>query len=367
MNVEDILAAKKRHKVMHVVEAFGAGVGQSVRQIYSKYTEDVPGVLVYGARDLNKLLLQGVDNMTYLEWSAGREINLASDFKAFVQLLRYIDVEKPSIIHCHSSKAGVLGRIAAFVKGVPCVYTPHSYSFLRVDISWKQRMLFRLIERFLSRLATTVACGLEEYKIARAFGGRVEIVENGVNLDIFKPSSEGKFEKFTFISVGRRAPQKDFPFFTAVANRPELAACQFIWITGEAHEDFKIGDNISVLGSRTPLQLVELLQRSHCFLSTSLWEGLSRAVIEGAACGLPLLLRNVPGNREIAFRPLTVKSFDEIDGCVSAALKIIDGFVKDSNYGLDNSEKVKSFYNSAKTQSRVRSIYDAMVFARLKF
>ena len=125
--------------------------------------------------------------------------------------------------------------------------------------------------------------------------------------------------------------------------------------------------NISVLGSRTPQQLVELLQRSHCLLSTSLWEGLSRAVIEGAACGLPLVLRNVPGNREIAFRPLTVKSFDEIDGCVSAALNIINGFEGNSNYGLDNSEKVKSFYNSAKTQSRVRSIYDAMVFARLKF
>ncbi len=358
--------AKQSHKIMHIVEAFGAGVGHTVHQIYSKYTEDIPGVLVYGARDLNSELLNPSLNMKYLKWSAGREINLKRDFLAFKELLKFIESERPTVIHCHSSKAGVLGRLAAFVKRVPCVYTPHSYAFLRTDISSNQRFLFKSIERVLARLAVTVACGLEEYKMARQMSSMVEIVENGVNLETFSAALTNKYQKFTFISVGRRAPQKDFPFFCQFAAHPLMIDCNFIWITGEQHEDYKIGDNVDVLGARNPKQIVEILQRSHCFLNTSLWEGLSRAVIEGAACGLPLLLRNSPGNREIAFRPLAVEVFDDIEDCVKFALLIKKEFQSDSRYGFSNALKVRDFYNSSKTQSRIRSIYDAIAFTNLE-
>lgn len=80
-----------------------------------------------------------------------RQISLISDLRACLQLIKLVKKIKPDIIHIHSSKAGVLGRIAAYVTGVPCIYNAHGWSF-SMNISNKKRNFMLLLNVFVLNL-----------------------------------------------------------------------------------------------------------------------------------------------------------------------------------------------------------------------
>lgn len=55
-----------------------------------------------------------------------------------VQTVRIIKKEKPDVIHCHSAKGGMIGRIVGFVTNTPVFYTPHAFSFLFAESKKKE-------------------------------------------------------------------------------------------------------------------------------------------------------------------------------------------------------------------------------------
>lgn len=121
----------------------------------------------------------------------GRKIHLWSDILAFIKLCDYFRKERPDIVHTHASKAGALGRLAAFVAHVPVII--HSYHghvfrhYFSGPVSWSIRMA----ERFLAFLsdAIVVSCEsqrreiVDEFKIAP--GRKVHIVRYGIDVDHF--------------------------------------------------------------------------------------------------------------------------------------------------------------------------------------
>ena len=88
-------------------------------------------------------------------------------------LLRKIILKtNPHVVHCHSSIAGVFGRIAAKLAGVPSLYTPHAYAFLRSDIGPVARTGIKAIEWGLTKIGDGIAaCGDEEYFWALRLAG----------------------------------------------------------------------------------------------------------------------------------------------------------------------------------------------------
>ncbi|MCS7297031.1 MAG: glycosyltransferase [Bacteroidia bacterium] len=92
----------------------------------------------------------GVD-VEYLP-SLERDPSFLKDLRAFLWLLRLMRSWKPHIVHTHTAKAGALGRLAAWITGVPVrIHTFHGHS-LEGYFSPKVSFLYRLIERFLARL-----------------------------------------------------------------------------------------------------------------------------------------------------------------------------------------------------------------------
>lgn len=359
--------SRNEYTIMHVVEAFGAGVGHSIHQIYSGYHPDIKGVVVHGSRDFNVDLFEKSRGVRFIKWGATREISFVNDFAALVQLVSIIREIKPTLIHLHSSKAGVLGRVAARMLGIPCLYTPHSYSFLRSDVSPLKRCLFRFIEKILASSATTIACGLEEFSLAQSFSCKSTLVENGVNADRFKPRQKGLVKKGRkrIISVGRISPQKDFEFFKKLAASKELSQFDFLWITGAKDDEAKIADNFFVYGERTPDELADLYRNSDIYLSTALWEGLSRAALEASLSGLPLVLRDCPGNRELLFRLSETSGFTDMPSAIACILKTAECIDENCDYGLGNHFSGLKFYSHNGVQARIRSIYDGIAFDQL--
>ncbi|MFS8630836.1 MAG: glycosyltransferase, partial [Bacillales bacterium] len=74
-----------------------------------------------------------------------RELSPIQDFRSSLQLKKLLKELNPDLIHLHSSKAGVLGRLAnslLFSNKKQIFYTPHGYSFLRLDVSATKRKLY---------------------------------------------------------------------------------------------------------------------------------------------------------------------------------------------------------------------------------
>ncbi len=84
-----------------------------------------------------------------------------SDMKALAQVIRLLRRRRYDVLHCHSAKAGVLGRIAAKLAGVPVVFSPHSFSFVG-DFSMRRRRFATLTERLLSHITASLICVCEE-------------------------------------------------------------------------------------------------------------------------------------------------------------------------------------------------------------
>ena len=85
-----------------------------------------------------------------------RDLQPFSDLAAFFSLLRIIRREKPHIVHTHTSKAGILGRWAAYFCRVPIiVHTPHGHVFWGYFNSWQTR-LFILLERWTARITNAI-------------------------------------------------------------------------------------------------------------------------------------------------------------------------------------------------------------------
>jgi glycosyltransferase involved in cell wall biosynthesis len=363
----DFRFIQSKYRIMHVVEAFGAGVGNTIRQIFISHTNDIPTVIVHGERDFSEDSTLTADNLTFVRWNVHREVSLRQDCAALQTLIEIMREHKPTLVHAHSSKGGVHGRLAACWLGIPCVYTPHSYSFLRTDVGAGHRFLYKSAEYFLGRIGLTVACGLEEFALAKQIGCNVTIVENGINTSRFYPAAERRPRNhLSFITVGRITPQKDFPFFEALARDPRLAPHEFIWVSGENIEERKVASNLTLIGRRTQDQLADMLRNADCYVNTSQWEGLSCGILEAAASGLPLLLRDTSGNREFLFRPFTAHTYTTLEEAVRSAEAIVAAIAADPFFGArTNRTLAKEFYDCKLTQSRIRSIYDAIAFAQL--
>lgn len=297
-------------KIVHVVESFGGGVYTYLRDL-SHFLSDKPAIdvtIIYSNRRLEiteeQIAHDFPKNIRLICVTMQRELNLIQDLKATFKLRRLFKQLNPDVIHLHSSKAGVLGRGAAFLRGKrnKIFYTPHGYSFLRQDITKTRRKLYYAIEQFTQALlgGTTIACGDTEYELAKKIGTS-KLVRNGVNIDKLQASYIPKNSTATSLTIGtigRIMPQKNPTLFNAIALL--FPQHQFVWIGDGIDREILKAPNITITGwfnnNASVLQHLNLLD---VYLQTSLWEGLPIAVLEAMTFHKPIIATNIIGNKDI--------------------------------------------------------------------
>ena len=254
-----------------------------------------------------------------------REIHPRLDLRALWQLWRYCRRYRFDIVHTHSSKTGVLGRLAARLAGVPCiVHTVHGFAFPAAK-SGLQRRIFHAMEWMGARCSHLVICLHEEdARICREQlklpAERVAILPNGIDLEKFSPVASGDqlralrsdlglpVDRQLITMVGRLWEQKDPGCLVE-------AYCQ-LWQKGDPGTDLiLVGDgdlrqqlqqrvktaglqaHVHFLGWRTDTP--DLLRASDIFVLPSRWEGMPLAILEAMGTGLPVVVSDIPGNRHL--------------------------------------------------------------------
>lgn len=272
-----------------------------------------------GPREGNYLELYGrsVDRLTILP-KLGREIQGWPDLRALVQLVRLIREFRPHILHTHTAKAGVLGRIAARLVGVPIViHTYHGHVFHGYFSPAKTRLLLA-VERWLSgftNLILTVSATVRQDLLSLGIGTpeRLMVVPLGLDLDRFLvcESSRGQLRAELGIDpeaplvgiVARLVPIKRHECFlrAAVEVARRYSGCQFLVVgDGERRAELErlgrhlaLNDQVRFLGWRQDLE--RIYADLDLVVLTSANEGLPVSVIEAMASGKPVVATRVGG------------------------------------------------------------------------
>ena len=321
---------------MIISETCKDGVGKHVSDLIrhldkSKY--DI--VVVHGTSRMDYYFEEMKDKMAeevaFIEVpSFKRKINLVHELRAMFEINRVMDKYRPEIVHCHSSKAGVVGRLLALRKGFvkKIFYTPHAYSVQNVDLDSKAYRLYMLIERWLGNKEKvhTINVSRGEQSFALENGiiksiGQSTVIYNAVKDRAPLTNEERKKKRdelgikptdILIVSVARLYYQKNPFLFWEIAR--DLCSrnedVKFIWVgEGEyldelrtAADEYNIKESagrecISFVGSRNDVH--EILSASDVYISTALYEGLPYTLIEACRAGVPMIASNITGNDEV--------------------------------------------------------------------
>ena len=317
----------ERDRKLRVVEILEATVGGTRRQVEQIFTSlNAPRIrfgYVYSAErdrgyrhEVNRFQEFGI---VCHEVPMLRSVSPLRDLKALCEITSILRSAHCDIVHTHSSKAGLLGRVAAWLVGVPRVYyTPHVYYF--PSRSGLSRWFFTLLEWAAGRLTTQTIC-LSEGQRRRAVRsgvvrpGRVVVVENGVDVDHFgelPPKDEArralglKPDAPTVAMVARLSARKGADRFAQAAPKivKRNPGVQFA-VAGEGDMRPEVERLIAELGLQDRFHLLGYVEDPRlvygaadvCVL-TSRHEGLPYALLEAMAARLPLVATDVPGNRD---------------------------------------------------------------------
>ncbi len=232
----------------------------------------------------------------------------AHSVRALAALIR---AQRPAVVHAHSTKAGMLGGLAARARGVPCIYTPHGWAFARRDIGPVARSAFATVERGLGRFChrAIVTVSDEEREIGEARGigapGGVHAVRTGLRptMPTPRPVARGRLgldpDEVVAVWIGRDAPQKRpgdlAELARRIGDRVRVVALGHGLAESEAGRRLVAAGGMVAGAAATP---DDLLGAGDVFVQTSGWEGLSLAVLEAMAAGLPVVAYGVGGLSE---------------------------------------------------------------------
>lgn len=364
----DINVDTSKPTIMHVTESFGGGVIQSIAKLCGFAADEYNLIVVYSVRPQTPEKFDHFypEGTIFVKWNAVRSISPAADVKSALSLRKIVKQYKPDIMHLHSSKAGAVGRLA-FPFGrqnMTILYTPRAYGFLQLDLSKKKRFIYHTLEKILGYFPhITVACGAGEYALAQQIARRSAVINNSISIDYVNQLAGEctKNKRFTVCSSGRISYQKNFPLFVEIARAFEGKPVDFIWIGGDAPEDIDLPENLHVTGWTDYPDSIAMMARADIYVLTSRWEGLSLTVLEAMALGLPCVLSDAVGNKEMVEQG--------VDGYVATSVKAYVDYISDlyaddhlrERMGDTAKQKMERDYSNGASQAKWLAYYKELI------
>jgi glycosyltransferase involved in cell wall biosynthesis len=325
LSSEQIQNRPRNLKVVRIIGRLTGGPARQACLLHERLvgifdTRLVMGSLSPGEHDMSDLL-SSQDNVVKLA-SMSREVSW-SDARAFWRIFRLLRKERPDVVHTHTAKAGALGRLAAWLAGVPViVHTYHGHVFYGYFGKVKTR-IYLAIERALGRVTSCVIAisQLQREELSGKYRvvprEKIAVVQNGFDLGAFSARNRQQMreefnlesENFVMVWAGRMAPVKDVELLGKVIRKAaaEQSVARFLVVgDGEQREQFEAQiqgcKNVMLLGWRRDME--SIWSAADAAILTSRNEGTPTALIEAMAVGLPFVSTNVGAVADLAVGPL---------------------------------------------------------------
>ncbi|EMA63061.1 glycosyltransferase family 4 protein [Halorubrum lipolyticum] len=238
-----------------------------------------------------------------------RHYNPVTTVPAVLSLARYLRREEFDIVHTHSTEAGIIGRFAAALAGVPTiVHTVHGVPFADDRSAFLNRFVLaceRQAASYTDRIVTNADVIADDY-LERGIGRRDQYttVYSGVDLDAFadaEPADDLPGERPRIVMVGRLADGKGYEvLLDAVESLDSFEGSVCIVGDGPLYEsltteieDRELADQVCLTGFRDDIPCV--LAASDVLVLPSFREGTPRVITEAMASGLPVVATDIAG------------------------------------------------------------------------
>ncbi len=367
-------------KILHISFAGGGGVDIAIRIINENINPSKFEIIIIREKEHELYVDKNGVNIASFVVPVKREISF-SDFYYGIKLFRLIKRLKPDIIHLHSAKAGVLGRLIGMAITRNIFYTPHAFSYLSAENLIKRKIYLGIekLIRILSPKSIIVACSMSEYNRAIQEVGyskkNVQVYNNSIpkidNNNLTMPEDISLPPDY-LCTIGRPSYQKNLETMIEVLNGlHKINQPQYLVIMGigfYSPEFEKIKNKTKEYGLERFItflpwvkrdQALGILKNSSIYLSTARYEGLPISVIEAMSFGIPVVATQVDGNKDLVINNKTGFLIKEMN---------INEFVEKIKLILANktlrkrfsSESIKQFienYNSEKNINILEKIY----------
>jgi glycosyltransferase involved in cell wall biosynthesis len=308
----------KKIKVAHILHSVG-GVEVALRLIL-EYIDDqkFENIVIQGTSDSNTPFHDKSNNgvKTFM-LPIIREISPLNDFKAIYKAYRIIKKEKPDVIHAHSAKGGVIGRIVGALTNTPTTYSPHAFSYLSTANPTK-RKVYLGIEKFFAKGSSTVLA-LSESERQRAIKdvgfpeNRVWLYNNSIEpIHEIKPLSIQKTWPDDYISnVGRPSYQKNTELLIRAVYKIKQQRDIHLVIMGVGYhageldmvtkliKELGLQNDVTLLAWTSREDVFNVVKNAQVYVSTSRYEGMPYSVIEAMSLGRACVVSDCDGNRDL--------------------------------------------------------------------
>jgi glycosyltransferase involved in cell wall biosynthesis len=356
--------------VLHVTQPVDGGVARCVADLVADQVGRgwrVGVVCPQGGPLLARVRSIGAD---HLAWRAYRApgARVPAETRAVSRIAK---AWAPDLVHLHSSKAGLAGRLA--LRGrLPTLFQPHAWSFFAVGEPL--RTAARGWERATARWADAIVCVSEGERAAGQQAGiRSEwrVVPNGIDLDAFRPASDRERTKArqelglgpgpVAVCLGRLCRQKGqdvlVDAWPAVVRRVPQAE---LVLVGGGPADEVVRERARVVGEQEDVR--SWLAAADVVVQPSRWEGLAYVVLEAMASGRSVVATDVPGMREALGETGTiVPPEDPLRLAEAVADRLLDGAS-----GEAGRERVEALFGVERATAAMADLYAEVLESRAR-
>ena len=309
------------------------------------------------------------------------------DLTTLWKLCRYLRRERIDLIHSHNPMAHLYGSVASMVTGIPQIQTVHGRGSPMARNhqrrAWLRRTLTHLTQKMV---AVSLDVERKLIDVDRLPPSKILTILNGIDTETIRPvdpitkrqlrRERGIPDEALVIgSVGRLAPEKNYPLLVeAVAKVLQQAPTVYLLLVGDGIERTIIEKAVATyqVNHRCLLAGVQAqpslwLQCCDLFCLSSNTEGTSISLLEAMACGVPVVVTDVGGNREIVQPPtcgLIVPARDP-QALAKVSLELLRDPLRRKQMGVVGRQRViQNFSVEIMTQNYAR-LYDELLSRKL--
>jgi len=387
-------------KILRIINRFNLG-GPTYNAAYlSKYlAPEFETMLVGGAKDETEGTSEYMAHNLGLEPiiipEMHRSLNLFRDYEAYQKIKKIITDFKPDIVHTHASKAGALGRMAAYNLHVPVIiHTFHGHVF-DAYFSKFSSTFYKNIERFLAKKSTSIIAisEIQKYDLAHKYSicseDKIVVIPLGFDLlkfqdnivekrKLFRDQYKVENNEIAIAIIGRLVPIKNHDLFLNaikyISSRTNKKLRVFIVGDGESKQ------SIQAKAKELKLSFTEKIEESNTNLITftswikdidrviagidivaltSLNEGTPVSLIEAQAGNKPIVTTNVGGieNVVIPGRTALLCENNDLTGFAESLLKVIEDDDLRKDLSIEGWSHVKEKFHFTRLVEDTKNLY----------
>lgn len=321
-----------------------------------------------------------------------QKINIAQDILSFFSICALLMREKYDIVHTHNSKAGVIGRLAAWFTGRPIIiHTVHGWAFKHPNLNKFQKMFYYYIEKFCALITDKliiVSRPLKEESIATGIGtaDKYTIIYSGIELEKFRKKYDVQHIKDSLhLKAGSLVVGTVSRIVAGKGHKELLYAAKEVLayfentvflIVGEGPliEEIKnlakrlgIEKNVIFTGARNN-DIEKITSIFDLAVLPSYYEGMGRVLLEAQAAGIPVIATRAGGMKEIVRENysgllVTPGSIEELSAAIS---KLLNDTILRKEMGKRAFEWVDEKFSIETTVKQITNVYEELLNKKLK-